>query len=107
MSTTLVHELECEDAPEYRSTFGMDKESFDYLLQLIRPRIEKQDTLLRQCMTPQERLQVTLRYLTTGKLIYALFGYIQADAFAEHATVPFFPRLLSFTTDNAEIRGFI
>ena len=66
MSATLVTELRSEDTTEYRSMFRMDKGSFDELLSIIQFRIQKEDTLLRQCIPAEERLQVTLRYLATG-----------------------------------------
>ena len=68
ISTTLVRELEKEDTMEYNAMFRMDKEKFDYLLKLVSPRMEKQDTLWRQCISARERLQVTLRFLSTGDL---------------------------------------
>jgi hypothetical protein len=66
-SNTLVREFENEDITEYISMFRMDKDRFEYLLNVVTHRIEKQDTLMRQCVTAREKLQVTLRYLATGK----------------------------------------
>lgn len=37
------------------------------LLHLLTPLIKKQDTFLRQSITPHERLTVTLRFLATGR----------------------------------------
>ena len=56
ISSTLVTELQSEDAVEYRSMFRMDQESFEYVLGLIRSRIEKENTLLRESISPKERL---------------------------------------------------
>jgi len=63
---TLISELEVEDPAEFRSMFRMDKENFDFILNLVAPHIAKQDTVIRQSISPRERLQVTLRYLATG-----------------------------------------
>jgi hypothetical protein len=38
-----------EDTPDCRSMFRMDKGSFDQLLNVIRFRIDEEDTTLRQC----------------------------------------------------------
>lgn len=66
LSSTLVRELELEDVAEYQAMFRMDKSTFDYVLDLVTPYTKKQDTLIRECVSPRERLQVTLRFLATG-----------------------------------------
>ena len=68
-SNTLVRELESDDLAEYKSMFRMDKDSFQFLLEKVTPLIRKEDTLLRQSVSPVQRLQVTLRYLASGKTI--------------------------------------
>lgn len=45
----------------------MSPEVFDRLLKLVGPHIQKQNTLMRDCIGPEERLVVTLRYLATGR----------------------------------------
>jgi len=76
MSTTLVRELETEDTAEYRSMFRMNKDCFELLLQMISQSIVKQDTRMRQSVSPKERLQVTLRYLATGRVAYRLHDFL-------------------------------
>ena len=44
----------------------MDENSYLELLDLVRPRIEKQSTVLRSPIDPHQRLMATLRYLATG-----------------------------------------
>ena len=44
----------------------MDENSYLELLDLVRPRIEKQSTVLRSPVDPHQRLMSTLRYLATG-----------------------------------------
>ncbi|KAL4084157.1 hypothetical protein QTP88_027990 [Uroleucon formosanum] len=44
----------------------MDETTFQSLLEMIRPKITKQDTNMRPSVTAEERLIVTLRYLATG-----------------------------------------
>ncbi|XP_076301938.1 uncharacterized protein LOC143220086 [Lasioglossum baleicum] len=43
----------------------MNMETFDYILEAIRSKIEKHSNF-RKCISPEERLMVTLRYLSTG-----------------------------------------
>ena len=53
--------------PEDVHTFlRMDENSYLELLDLVRPRIEKQSTVLRSPIDPHQRLMATLRYLATG-----------------------------------------
>lgn len=45
----------------------MDSDTFEFLLKKVTPLIKKQDTHLRESISPNERLSVTLRHLATGK----------------------------------------
>ena len=49
--------------------FGMDIETFENLLCMVTPYIDKEDSHLRPYVTVRERLHITLRYLATGNLI--------------------------------------
>ncbi|XP_072006661.1 uncharacterized protein [Engystomops pustulosus] len=42
-------------------------EQFDYLLELCRAKLTRQDTVMRQAIAPEERLLITLRFLATGE----------------------------------------
>jgi len=44
----------------------MDDVSFQILLGKVSQKIAKQETRMRSCISPEERLAVTLRYLVTG-----------------------------------------
>ncbi|XP_074026096.1 uncharacterized protein isoform X2 [Leptinotarsa decemlineata] len=44
----------------------MAKNDFRFILDKIKSKIEKQDTHLRRCISAEERLAVTLRFLATG-----------------------------------------
>lgn len=68
----LMLELRKGDPEYYKNFLRMSAADFEYLLELISPRIKKQDTRMRKAITPGERLAVTLRYLATGKLIYVI-----------------------------------
>jgi hypothetical protein len=43
---TLLQELRAEDVDEYKNYMRMSKETFNMLLEKVRPYIEKQDSLL-------------------------------------------------------------
>lgn len=64
----LLNELRQIDTSGFRNFVRMDATTFEELLCMVGPRIKYQDTVMRQAVTPGERLAVTLRYLATGKL---------------------------------------
>uniref|UniRef100_A0A8C5Q8J3 Protein ALP1-like n=1 Tax=Leptobrachium leishanense TaxID=445787 RepID=A0A8C5Q8J3_9ANUR len=50
----------------------MSLNSFDELLGLMSPTLERQDTFMRDSVAPVERLIITLRYLATGQSLVSL-----------------------------------
>ncbi|XP_003738464.1 protein ANTAGONIST OF LIKE HETEROCHROMATIN PROTEIN 1-like, partial [Galendromus occidentalis] len=50
----------------------LSESQFSYLLERIRPRIEKRDTTFRNALRPESKLHMTLRYLATGDSIGSL-----------------------------------
>lgn len=56
----------------FRNFFRMTPSEFENLLQLVGGRITKIDTQLRQCISAQDRLAVTLRFLITGDSYHSL-----------------------------------
>ncbi|KAF5276096.1 hypothetical protein FQR65_LT16497 [Abscondita terminalis] len=64
----LVHdELAKEDARNFKNFLRMNQPTFEYLLEFIKPSIEKQDTTMRTSISAKDRSTVTLRYLATGE----------------------------------------
>ena len=68
----LMKELASEDPQSFRNFLRMDKQDFDELLLKVTPFIQKQDTNMRESITPAERLSLTLRYLATGDSYHSL-----------------------------------
>lgn len=60
----IVKELDSDD---FRNFMRMDHETFHELLDLVKPYITKQDTIMREAVTAAERLIVTLKYLASGR----------------------------------------
>jgi hypothetical protein len=44
----------------------MNQEGFDTLLELVRSKIEKLDTIMRKAILESRELSMTLRYLSSG-----------------------------------------
>lgn len=65
-SNTLLRELAVEDTTEYFKFLRMEPIKFDQLLTKITPLIKKTDTVMREAITPKTKLQITLRYMSTG-----------------------------------------
>ncbi|XP_070550778.1 uncharacterized protein [Ptychodera flava] len=68
----LVQELRAEDPESFRQFHRLDRQSFQDILTMISPYIEKQDTNMRSAVNPSERLAVTLRFLATGETFRSL-----------------------------------
>ena len=62
----LLNVLREKEPEDYKNFLRMDPESFDILLNLVRPMIEKQDTNMREAIPASQRLSITLRYLASG-----------------------------------------
>ncbi|XP_018402556.1 PREDICTED: uncharacterized protein LOC108779604, partial [Cyphomyrmex costatus] len=64
--TMLFNELGPEDPRSFTNYTRMHEEAMEEILLLVTPYIEKQDTLMRDAISPRMRLSATLRYLATG-----------------------------------------
>lgn len=56
----------------YENFLRMDSETFDELLEMVSPLIQKQETNMRKPISPRERLAVTLRFLASGDSFHSL-----------------------------------
>lgn len=65
----LLKELENEDEASYFNFFRMSVNDFNFLLGKVKHFITKNDTVMRPAIPPNERLALTLRFLTTGMYI--------------------------------------
>lgn len=63
----LLNELQQLDTSSYRNFVRMDAATFEKLLCMVAPMITHKDTVMREAITPGERLAVILRFLATGK----------------------------------------
>ncbi|CAI6375780.1 unnamed protein product [Macrosiphum euphorbiae] len=71
----LVPELK-KDTKRYHMYFRMTMEEFDFLHELIKPDIYKQNTQFRRAVSTEERLAVCLRFLATGNSFRSIgFNY--------------------------------
>lgn len=65
-SSVLLKELALEDVEEYRNCTRMTKQRFNQLLDKIKCTISKSDTVMRDVISAEVKLEITLSYLATG-----------------------------------------
>lgn len=64
--SNLLEELQLSSPLDYKNYLRMDPPTFGELLAMITPLIQKEDTILRDAISPKQRLFATLRYLASG-----------------------------------------
>lgn len=68
--TNLPSSLQMGDVDEFRLTLRMPPDIYQFLFDCVSPLISKQHTNYRQCISAEERLSLTMRYLALGKYAY-------------------------------------
>jgi hypothetical protein len=63
----LISELQLEDDQQFRNFTRMSAVKVQSLVNMLGPMIGKQDTPMRNAISVEERVIVTLRFLVTGK----------------------------------------
>ena len=61
----LLKHLRLSEPSDFQNFLRLDATSFDELLKMITPRIEKRNTTMRDVIPPSQLLSITLRYLAT------------------------------------------
>ena len=65
--TQLMRELQLEDAQQFRNFTRLSAVEVQSLVNMLGPVIGKKDTAMRNAVSVEERVIVTLRFLATGK----------------------------------------
>ncbi|CAD7081568.1 unnamed protein product [Hermetia illucens] len=63
----LVKELEISAPSDFKNFLRMDSETYNELLRKVSPLIKKQDTIMRDAISPNERLSAILWFLASGQ----------------------------------------
>lgn len=63
----LLRELQSNEPADFKNYLRMENDTFYELLDLVRPLIEKQNTIMRESISAEERLVATLQFLATGR----------------------------------------
>ena len=61
----IVRELATEDPSLFMEYLRMDKDQFNHLVSLVSPLIKKEDTCMKEAISPAEKVALTLRFLVT------------------------------------------
>jgi hypothetical protein len=106
----------------FRTFCRMSYSDFDALINLVGPRISKEDTSFRKAIPVAERLAVTLRFLASGgsftslscllkmskqsvsTIIHFLFHFCHTDA---HFFSSFLPRIILFIDKFIKLMGSV
>lgn len=62
----LLNELKVSSPSDFRNFLRMNGDTYAELLSLVGPNIKKEDTIMRDAISPNQRLSLTLRFLATG-----------------------------------------
>ena len=68
----LLREIQANNPDIFRNFLRMSDPVFQQLLALVSPYITRQDTVMREAITAEQRLVATLRYLGTGRSLQDL-----------------------------------
>ena len=63
--TNLLEELRVYPE-DFNNFLRMDEATYLYLLRIVSPKIERQSIVMREAISPHQRLTATLRFLATG-----------------------------------------
>nr|XP_022905462.1 uncharacterized protein LOC111417424 isoform X1 [Onthophagus taurus] len=85
---SLVNELRIEDSQQFRNFIRMSSTELEDLLFIVGPKIQKQDTVLRELISASEKLMVTLRFLATGDSYNSLMYLFRIPACTISIVVP-------------------
>ena len=66
---TIFQELKHEGAEGFRGYLRLNTTSFEKLVELLAPSLLKKDTVMRECIKPEELCCVALRYFASGESI--------------------------------------
>ena len=68
----LLREIQENNPDDYRNFLRMSDAVFQHLLALVSPYITRQDTVMQEAFSAEQRLVATLRYLATGRSLQDL-----------------------------------
>lgn len=63
----LLKEIALSDENDFCNYLRMDIDTYHKLIELVQPHLQRQDTNMREALSVEQRLAVTLRYFATGR----------------------------------------
>ena len=68
----LFQEISVEDTPAFFELMRMTKSNFDFLVEILYPKLAKKDTIMRNSIKPAEMCCLALWFLATGESFRSL-----------------------------------
>ena len=68
----LFQEISVEDTPAFFELMRMTKSNFDFLVEILYPKLAKKDTIMRNSIKPAEMCCLALQFLATGESFRSL-----------------------------------
>ncbi|CAG5050357.1 unnamed protein product [Parnassius apollo] len=87
-SSLLLKELAIEDLKEYRDSMRMTEESFNWLLNKVRPAKEKNYTQMRSAITAKLKLQAIIYMLATGNNLRSISHFFRISKSSLSLMIP-------------------
>lgn len=87
-SALLLQELAIEDRKEYRDSMRMTEQSFIWLLEKVRPAIEKKDTQMRNAIPAKIKLQALIYMLATGNSLRSISHFFRISKSSLSLMIP-------------------
>lgn len=102
-TSLLLKELAVEDQLEYKRCLRMTPENFEQLLSMVKDIIQCKDTIMRDAITAEVKLQVTLNFLATGNSYRSLSHFFRVSRPAISKFIPEVCDAISEVLDSVKV----
>ena len=97
---TILKELRLSNQNDFKKYLRMNEETFEELLQRVRPYLTKQTTRLRKPIPAEQKLAITLCYMATGEDSESLMFHFRVHSTTISQSVPYVSYIIYKTLEN-------